>query len=117
MALVRLGHQLFSISDIDPNDIEAIAEAMKDLDFKYYIFPFLAHALGTLAGAATAALIAASHKVWFALAIGIVFLIGGLMAVFMIPAPIWFIVADLVLAYIPMAWLGWGLAGKLLSGK
>ena len=41
--------------------------------------------------------------------IGVFFLIGGTMSVFMLPAPVWFEILDLSLAYIPMGWLG----GKL----
>ena len=40
------------------------------------------------------------------------FLIGGVYMVFIFPAPLWFIVGDLVLAYIPMGWLGWKLSNK-----
>ena len=76
-------------------------------DLKFFIFPFLAHALGTLAGAFIAAKIASTHKKTFALIVGAFFLIGGTMMVFMLPAPIWFVVLDLVVAYIPMGWLGW----------
>ena len=35
----------------------------------------------------------------------LLFLAGGIAASFMIPAPAWFIALDLLLAYIPMAWL------------
>jgi hypothetical protein len=74
---------------------------------KFFIFPFLAHALGTLAGAFIAAKIASTYKKTFALIVGAFFLIGGTMMVFMLPAPIWFVVLDLAVAYIPMGWLGW----------
>jgi len=37
--------------------------------------------------------------------IGIVHLIGGIVATYMIPAPVWFISADLLFAYLPMAHL------------
>ena len=67
--------------------------------------PFLAHAVGTLAGALAAYLIAASHRARIAYAIGALFLCGGVAASFMIPAPAWFIALDLLAAYIPMAWL------------
>ena len=40
-----------------------------------------------------------------AYAIGAFFLLGGVAASFMIPAPGWFIALDLLAAYIPMAWL------------
>jgi len=32
-------------------------------------------------------------------------LVGGIAACFMIPAPAWFMAADLLLAYLPMVWL------------
>jgi len=75
--------------------------------------PFLAHALGTLVGAFLAALIAATHKMKFALLIGIFFLIGGTVNVFLLPSPTWFTIVDLAGAYIPMAWI----AGKISGGS
>lgn len=111
MALINLGHSIFPIEGVDSNDMEALANVMPTLDFQYFIFPFLAHALGTFSGALLAALIAANHKMKFALGIGVLFLIGGIVVSFMIPAPTWFIATDLLIAYIPMAWLG----GKLVT--
>ena len=73
--------------------------------------PFLAHALGSLLGGLVAARIAVTRKLTFALVIGFVHLLGGILATFLIPAPIWFIVLDLVVAYVPMAWLGGKLGG------
>ena len=73
--------------------------------------PFLAHALGTFVGALVAAIIAASRKMTFALVIGCVFLLGGIYMVTVLPAPMWLNVADLLLAYIPLAYL----AGKLMA--
>lgn len=113
MGLVMLGHQLMPIPGINVNDMEALAGAMPTLDAEYFIFPFLAHALGTLVGATVAAYIAATHKMKFAFGIGILFLFGGIMASFMLPAPTWFIVLDLVLAYLPMAWLGGKIATRI----
>lgn len=106
MTLVKMGHGTFPIEGVNPNDMDALAAAMPGLDFQYFIFPFLAHALGTFVGAFLAGMIAATHKMKFALAIGILFLIGGIVACVMIPAPAWFMAVDLLLAYIPMAWLG-----------
>ena len=106
MGLIQLGYNIFPIPGINPDDMKALAEVMPTLDPEYFIFPFLAHALGTLVGAALAFLIAGSHKIKFAYAIGGLFLLGGIMVSFMIPAPTWFVVTDIALAYIPMAWLG-----------
>ncbi|OQA07190.1 MAG: hypothetical protein BWY67_01789 [Bacteroidetes bacterium ADurb.Bin397] len=78
---------------------------------KHFLMPFLAHALGTFVGALVAALIAANRKMLFAIVIGLFNLTGGIVAVTMIPAPMWFNITDLVIAYIPMAVAG----GKLGS--
>lgn len=110
--LITLGHTVFPIEGIDPNDMEAYAKVMPDLEPKHFIFPFLAHAIGTLAGVLTAVQIAASHKFRIAMIIGVLFLLGGIAASFMFEAPAWFIALDLILAYIPMAWLGNKLANR-----
>lgn len=115
MGLIKAGHALIPIEGLDPNDMKALAKVMPTLSAKFFIFPFLAHALGTLAGAIFAGLIAASHKMKFSLAIGALFLLGGIAMSFMLPAPIWFIACDIIIAYIPMAWLGGLIALKFLK--
>lgn len=91
---------------VDTTTAEGLKEGIHLFETKHFLMPFLAHALGTLIGAYLAALIAATHRMKFAYAIGCVFLLGGIGAVLMIPAPLWYNVTDLLLAYIPMAWLG-----------
>jgi hypothetical protein len=77
---------------------------------KHFVFPFLAHALGTLVGAAVAAFIAANRQFHLAMTIGVLFLAGGMGSVMMLPAPVWFDTLDLCAAYFPMAWIGWRFA-------
>ena len=113
MGLVETGHTLIPIEGLDPNDMNALAKVMPTLSAKYFIFPFLAHALGTLLGAIVAGWIAASHKMKFSLAIGVLFLLGGIVVSFMLPAPIWFIACDIIIAYIPMAFIGGKIAKKI----
>ena len=94
------------------NNPEAM-EAHKDLvEPQHLLFPWLAHALGTLVGAAIAARLAAKHHLLMAMVVGLFFLAGGIYMAIIAPAPLWFIVADLALAYLPMAYLGAKLAGK-----
>lgn len=112
MSLVKIGHMILPIEGLDPSDMNALAEVMPTLEPKYFIFPFLAHALGTLVGAFIAYNLAATHKMKFALGIGAIFFLLGIMVSFMIPAPTWFAVTDILLAYIPMAWIGGKLAEK-----
>ncbi len=108
--LIMLGHTLMPIPGVNPMDMDALAAVMPDLESKYFIFPFLAHALGTLVGAAVATKIAANRKFVFAMLIGTIFFVGGIMVSMDIPAPGWFIALDLIVAYIPMAWIGYKLA-------
>ncbi|MFQ5639052.1 MAG: hypothetical protein ACE5IR_13800 [bacterium] len=95
---------------VDVTNMESLKSAMHLFEPRHFIFPFLAHALGTLVGAYAASKIAVSHKMKLALGIGVFFLIGGIMNVFMLPSPIWFAILDLVGAYIPMGWFGGKLA-------
>ncbi|MGV3459494.1 MAG: hypothetical protein ACO1N9_03450 [Flavobacterium sp.] len=80
---------------------------------KHFIMPFLAHALGTLAGAFIAAKLAVGNKMRAAFIIGICFLVGGIINVVSLPSPMWFTLLDVLVAYLPMAFLG----GKLASRK
>lgn len=114
MSLIRIsGHVIPPPVGADLTSAEGLKAALPLMEFKHYIFPFLAHALGTLVGAIIAALIAANHKIKFAMVIGGFFFIGGIAACFMIPAPIIFMVIDITLAYFPMAYLG----GKMVVRK
>ena len=102
---------------VDVNDPESLKKAMHLFEPRHFVMPFLAHALGTLAGALAAYLIAATYKAQIAYAIGAVFLCGGVAASFMIPAPTWFIALDLLAAYLPMAWLGIQIGTRMKRGK
>lgn len=99
-------------SGADVTTMEGLKESIHLFEPKHFIFPFLAHALGTLAGAFLATLISSNHKIKIALLIGIFFLIGGITNIVMLPSPTWFTIVDLVGAYIPMAWLGFKLAER-----
>ena len=94
---------------VDVTTMEGLKESMHLFEPKHFIFPFLAHALGTFVGAFITVMLAASHKLWFALLIGFFFLIGGIANIIMLPSPVWFTILDLVGAYIPMAWLAFKL--------
>lgn len=108
MGIIMLSSSIIPPPDgVDVNDMESIKSSMHLYQPRHFIFPFLAHAIGTLVGAFSAALIAANHQLKFAMAIGVFFLIGGIVAVFMLPSPLLFTLIDLVFAYLPMAYLGY----------
>ncbi len=97
----------------DMSDMDGMKATIHLLEPRHFLFPFLAHAMGTLVGGLVAGGIAGKLQSRLAMGIGVFFLIGGITMAYMVPAPTWFIVTDLVLAYIPMACL----AGKLMSRK
>lgn len=117
-SFVNMGIIMISGSIIPPPNgadvttMEGLKATMHLFEPKHFIFPFLAHALGTLVGALLAARFAANNHMRFALAIGVFFLIGGITSVYMLPSPLWYTVVDLVGAYLPMGYLGGKLAGK-----
>ena len=96
----------------DVTTLEGLKASIHLFEPKHFVFPFLAHALGTLTGAFVAAKLAATHKMRIALGIGVLFLLGGIANCFMLPAPVWFMAVDVIVAYIPMGYLG----GKLAIG-
>ena len=110
MGLIILGSSVIPVPEgVDAMDPESLKNSMHLFEGKHFIFPFLGHALGTLFGAFWAARIAANKNMMFALGIGAFFLIGGVVNVINLPAPTWFEALDLIVAYLPAAWLG----GKL----
>lgn len=107
MGIVLLGPLIIPPPEgMDMSSAESMSASIELLQPQHFLSPFLAHALGTLSGVVIAYLLAASRKQLCAYGIGCLFLAGGIAATFMIPAPLWFVMVDLLLAYIPMAWLG-----------
>lgn len=93
---INMGLIMFSSVVIPPPDgadlttTEGLEASMHLMQPRHFIFPFLAHAAGTFAGALLAALIAATRKMIVALLAGLFFFAGG---------------------YFPMAWI----AGRIAS--
>jgi hypothetical protein len=107
MGLIILGSKLIAPPlGADTTTMAGLKASIHLFTPLHFLFPFLAHALGTLAGAALAATVAATPPTALAYVIGCAFFAGGLINCFMLPAPPWFMALDLALAYFPMAWLG-----------
>jgi hypothetical protein len=114
MGIIQAGGTIIPPPEgVDPTDWESVKSAMHLYGPQHFIMPFLAHALGAFIGALTAGMIASNRKMLFALLIGVFFLLGGIVSLFLLPSPVWFSITDLVFAYIPFAWLG----GKLSIRK
>ncbi|MBK6984150.1 MAG: hypothetical protein IPH32_05060 [Bacteroidetes bacterium] len=110
--IMMSGHIIPPPKGVDLTTEEGLKASMHLMEPKHFIFPFLAHAIGTFVGAFIAVKIAAKHKLRFAMAIGIAFLVGGFMMVIKLPSPFWFTILDLAGAYLPMAYIAWKLGEK-----
>jgi hypothetical protein len=113
---VNMGLILVSGSVIPPpagadvTTTEGLKASMHLMEPKHFLFPFLAHALGTLVGAFVATLLTPGGSRGPAYAVGTLFFLGGCAAAYMLPAPAWFNAVDLILAYGPPTLLGHWLA-------
>lgn len=107
MGLVVLGPMIIAPpAGVDVTSQESMQAGIHLFEARHFLFPFLAHALGTLIGALVTSLLAVSRRTALALLIGGFFLAGGISVATMIPAPAWFTAIDLIVAYLPCAWLG-----------
>ena len=106
IGLIIIGGIIFPLSE-NVNPMNAI-----NWDFKYFIFPFLAHSIGTLSGAFVASKLSRNYHIIIPGIVGLYFLSWGIYMVTILPAPIWFICLDLIICYIPMCLLGWSLNKK-----
>lgn len=117
-SIVNMGLIMVSSAVIPPpagadvTTLEGLAASMHLFEPRHFVFPFLAHALGTLVGAFVAAKFAASRHLTLAMIVAVLFLAGGVANALRLPSPAWFNALDLVVAYLPMAWIGAKLATR-----
>lgn len=115
MSIITFVSPMFPLPEgVIPDDLESIKANIHRFSFWNLLVPFAAHALGTFVGAFVAAALAKSYKLPLALGIGALTMVGGIAAIAMIGGPVGFMIADLGLAYIPMAWIG-GKLGMAIS--
>lgn len=108
MGMILLsGHIIPPPAGADVTTAEGLRASLHLFEPKHFVFPFLAHALGTLAGAFTVTKLLRGFSWVPAMTIGAFFFLGGILSARMLPAPTWFVVVDIALAYFPFAWLGW----------
>jgi hypothetical protein len=113
MGLIALGGSVIPPpAGASATTAEGMKLAMHLMEPKHFLFPFLAHAAGTLVGAYVAALLTPDRSRGPAYTVGALFFLGGCAAATMLGAPTWFTVVDLVLAYGPPT-----LAGHLLASR
>jgi hypothetical protein len=107
MAIIMISSSIIPPPEgTDITTTEGLKAAMQLMEPKHFLMPFLAHALGTLVGAILVVRLVVNHQMKFAIGMGCYFLIGGITAVIMFASPLWYSATDLILAYLPMGYLG-----------
>ncbi len=95
--------------DLSMEDKEAFAEYVSSLPVDAFITVIIAHLVGSFIAGFVCSKITPNKKLLLGTICGVLFLAGGIMNLVMIPHPLWFMVADL-LVFVPFAWLGAKLA-------
>ena len=85
---------------------EGMRASVHLMQLQHFIFPFLADAIASLAGAFVAAKIAGRYHLMAAMNVAILFLAMAIHIYSAMPFPVWFMAIDFLFAYIPMAWIG-----------
>ena len=107
MGMLYLGNWLIPLPEgVNTSTREALKAALPLLRMQDFVFPFLAHAMGTLTSAFFVTAWASDKQLRYSLVLGGIFFVGGLTTIIGMPSPVWFSILDLTLAYWPMAWMG-----------
>ena len=106
MFIVENGHYLIANPPgTDFTTTEGLRKSMHLMQPKHFVMPFLAHALGTLLSAIIVVKLMPPKAKLFSYLVGLMFFVGGVMMIFMVPSPLWFTIVDLVFAYFPMSFI------------
>jgi len=88
MALISVSGKIIPLPQgVDNKTTEGLAAGIHLFEPQHFIFPFLAHALGTFAGAFAATKLSSPQNIYGPLIIGFLFLTGGITMVLQLPAP------------------------------
>lgn len=85
--------------------IERLGEALHRIPWPYALIPIGAHAAGTFSGCWLAALRASPNGQLAAWVVCALFMVSSISVAWLFPLPATFVLADILLAYAPMAWL------------
>ncbi|MDC1395481.1 hypothetical protein N8368_03125 [Bacteroidia bacterium] len=118
MGIIMIGPSVIPMpKGVKPMDEDSLEEFMHLFETKHFVMPFLAHALGTLVGAFVAVKLSNIFNVpevglIASIAIGLLFLWGGIETSKSIGASMNATLFDAVLAYIPFTLGGYFLAKR-----
>jgi cytochrome c biogenesis protein CcdA len=109
-----IGHKIFTVPQevtqtIENADTDAVFALVSS---EMLLFVLVAYIIGSFVGGFITELI--SKRLLLAVVTGSILMLGGVLNLFMIPHPIWFVLVS-ILVYIPFAWLGGLLSKKIIN--
>jgi hypothetical protein len=119
MALVTVSQAVYPLPEgVDPNDFEAFRAHVQahGLPTGSLMMVLAAHIGGSFVSGFVCGAIAMRPRYLAAAILGVFWACGGVAMLMMLPSPIWFAAAD-VLLYVPGALLGAKLGGALTGGS
>lgn len=115
MAVIMLSWMMYPLPEgTSMSDPEAMKTYIQSLPAAAFLIILVAHAGGALVGGFVAALIARRSALVVGAIVGGVFLLGGVMNAMSIPAPVWFVIVDLI-SYVPSGVIGAKMAPRPAS--
>jgi hypothetical protein len=112
MAIITLSRMLYPPPPgADMHDPATMNAYVQSLPLPAFLVVLVAHAGGALIGGLVAGLITRRSPLVLGAIIGAFFLLGGIVSMIMIRAPLWFVVVDLI-AYVPCGIIGARLAPR-----
>jgi len=106
-SIISLGHLIVPTPDgIDTNDFESIKSNFHLFELKHFVFPLVAHIVGTFVASFLVSYLAMTHKLWFALGIGVLFMLVSLSLSIRIDYFNWIGIVEIA-QYIPVSFMGY----------
>jgi hypothetical protein len=109
MGVIEIGSMLIPAPNgVDIENFESIKAHIHLYQPSQFLFPFIAHCIGTFITVWLFMFIASTrYPIRYVNMFGTLFFLCGVYMVYILPAPIWFNLLDLTIAYFPMAYLGY----------
>ena len=106
-----LGHSIYPLPEgMDPYDTKAFSEYVKTAPFMAIFMVIIAYGVGMVVAGYASTKIAGDNKNTYAIICGVIYLICTIINLFLIPSPVWFMVAAILVCYFVM--IGYRLAAK-----
>ena len=118
MAFINLSSSVIPLpAGVDNTTMEGLKAGIHLFEPQHFLFPFLAHAMGTLVGAIITGFIIREKNIGLITIVALVNFVGGLMIIIALPGPLWFSIVDLIFSLFSHGLVGMEIVSKSLSKK